>query len=312
MHLYKFAFKKILLNVFTVFIASHLMAQIPEGKTVISSLYVYDLASNQSKLITRELKYFEAPNWSRDGKYFLINAYGKLEKMSMTGDRLGVLNTGEINNCNNDHGYSFDGKQLFISSGLSSVKGHSSFIFKVAAAGGNPVQLTPQTPSYWHGVSPDGNTIVYCAQRNGNYDVYSMSSDGGEEKRLTTTEGLDDGPEYSPDGKYIYINSFRTGRMQIWRMLPDGSNPEQMTFDEKSNWFAHINPNGQIATIISYDEDQVQAHPFGKQVRIRLLNLKDKSIKDLTGSFFGGQGTINVPSWSPDGTKFAYVKYELF
>jgi Tol biopolymer transport system component len=139
-----------------------------------------------------------------------------------------------------------------------------------------------------------------------------MSTDGGEEKRLTTSEGLDDGPEYSPDGKHIYINSFRTGHMQIWRMNSDGSNPEQMTFDEKSNWFAHISPNNKVATIISYDENQIQTHPFGKQVRIRLLDLQTKKIKDLTGPFYGGQGTINVPSWNPEGTKFAYVQYELF
>ena len=289
-----------------------LHAQVPEGKTVISSLYVYDMATGQSNMVTRELRHFEAPNWSRDGKYFLINAYGKLEKMSMTGDRMGYFNTGSVKDCNNDHGFSFDGKNLFISSGKPSIKEHSSFIFKVPSGGGEPVQLTPTTPSYWHGVSPDGKTIVYCAARNGNYDVYAMSSEGGEEKRLTSTEGLDDGPEYSPDGKYIYINSFRTGHMQIWRMAPDGSNPEQMTFDDKSNWFAHINPNNKVATIISYDEDQVQAHPFGKQVRIRLLDLQTKKIKDLTGPFFGGQGTINVPSWNPEGTKFAYVKYELF
>ena len=286
--------------------------QVPEGKTVISSIYVYDLVAKKSSLITRELKYFEAPNWSRDGKYFLINAYGKLERMSMTGDRLGILPTGDIVNCNNDHGFSFDGNDLYISSAVPAVKAGSSFIFKAPANGGAPIKLTPNTPSYWHGVSPDGKTIVYCAERNGNYDVYSMSSNGGPETRLTTNEGLDDGPEYSPDGKYIYINSFRSGSMQIWRMNPDGSSPEQMTFDNKSNWFAHISPNGTVATIISYDEDQVQAHPFGKQVRIRLLNLKNKSIQDLTGPFFGGQGTINVPSWSPDGTKFAYVKYELF
>ena len=287
-------------------------AQVPEGKTVISSLYVYDMATGQSNLITRELRHFEAPNWSRDGKYFLINAYGKLEKMSMTGDRIGYFNTGKVQDCNNDHGFSFDGKNLFISSGKPSIKEHSSFIFKVPAVGGEPVQLTPTSPSYWHGISPDGKTMVYCAARNGNYDVFSMSTDGGEEKRLTTTEGLDDGPEYSPDGQYIYINSFRTGHMQIWRMYPDGTNPEQMTFDNKSNWFAHINPNNKVATIISYDEDQAQTHPFGRQVRIRLLDLQTKQIKDLTGPFYGGQGTINVPSWNPEGTKFAYVKYELF
>lgn len=288
-----------------------LSAQIPAGKKVISSLYVYDLASGKSELILTEKRHFEAPNWSRDGKFLLINAYGKLEKISPQGVKLGELNTGSVAKANNDHGYSFDGASLFISSAKAEIKEHTSFIYKVGAAGGEPVQLTPLTPSYWHGISPDGKTMVYCAARNGNYDVYAMSSNGGDEIRLTTTEGLDDGPEYSPDGKYLYINSNRSGMMQIWRMKPDGSDPEQMTFDAHSNWFAHIAPNNQVATIITYLEDQKQAHPFGHQVKLRLLNLKTKEVKDLTEAFYGGQGTINVPSWSPDGRKFAYVRYAL-
>jgi TolB protein len=288
-----------------------LSAQIPAGKKVISSLYVYDLATGKSELILTEKRHFEAPNWSRDGKFLLINAYGKLEKISPKGEKLGELNTGSVDKANNDHGYSFDGKSLYISSAKAEIKEHTSFIYKVSSAGGNPVQITPLTPSYWHGISPDGKTMVYCAARNGNYDVYAMSSNGGEEIRLTSTEGLDDGPEYAPDGKHIYINSFRSGMMQIWRMKADGSEPEQMTFDAHSNWFAHIAPNNQVATIITYMEDQKQAHPFGHQVKLRLLNLKTKEVKDLTEEFYGGQGTINVPSWSPDGKKFAYVRYAL-
>jgi Tol biopolymer transport system component len=288
-----------------------LSAQIPAGKKVISSLYVYDLASGKSDLILTEKRHFEAPNWSRDGKFLLINAYGKLEKISPKGEKLGELNTGSVAKSNNDHGYSFDGKTLFISSGKPEIKGGSSFIYRVGAEGGEPVQLTPLTPSYWHGVSPDMKTMVYCASRNGNFDIYAMSTNGGEEIRLTTNESLDDGPEYAPDGKHIYINSYRSGMMQIWRMKPDGSEPEQMTFDTHSNWFAHIAPNNKVATIITYVEDQKQSHPFGHQVKLRLLNLKTKEVKDLTDEFYGGQGTINVPSWSPDGKKFAYVRYAL-
>ena len=288
-----------------------LSAQIPAGKKVISSLYVYDLATGKSELILTEKRHFEAPNWSRDGQFLLINAYGKLEKISPKGEKLGELNTGSVMKANNDHGYSFDGKTLFISSGKPEIKGGSSFIYKVGAEGGEPVQLTPLTPSYWHGVSPDMKTMVYCASRNGNFDIYAMSTDGGEEIRLTTNQSLDDGPEYAPDGKHIYINSYRSGMMQIWRMKADGSDPEQMTFDAHSNWFAHIAPNNQVATIITYLEDQKELHPFGHQVKLRLLNLKTKAVKDLTEAFYGGQGTINVPSWSPDGKKFAYVRYAL-
>ena len=289
----------------------HAGAQVPAGKKVISSLYIYDLTSGKSTLVLQEERHFEAPNWSRDGKYLLINSNGLLEKISTEGKNLGILPTGKVNKANNDHGFSFDGSTLYISSGKSEIKEHTSFIYKVAATGGEPELITPLSTSYWHGVSPDNRKIVYCAARNGNYDVYQMDVNGGEEIRLTKEEGLDDGPEYSPDGNYIYFNSYRTGRMQIWRMLADGSHPEQMTFDNFSNWFAHISPNNQVATIITYLEDQQQAHPFGRQVKLRLLDLKNKSIRDLTDAFYGGQGTINVPSWNTEGTRFAYVRYDL-
>ena len=294
-----------------LFMSMHAAAQVPEGKKVISSLYIYDLTSGKSTLILEEERHFEAPNWSRDGKYLLINSKGLLEKISPTGKKLGILPTGKVNKANNDHGFSFDGSTLYISSGKPEIKEHTSFIYKVAATGGEPELITPLSTSYWHGVSPDNRKIVYCAARNGNYDVYQMDVNGGEEVRLTKEEGLDDGPEYSPDGRYIYFNSFRTGRMQIWRMLADGSHPEQMTSDNYSNWFAHISPNNKVATIITYLEDQQQAHPFGRQVKLRLLDLEKKSIRDLTESFYGGQGTINVPSWNPEGTQFAYVRYAL-
>lgn len=294
-----------------LFLPLALNAQVPEGKQVISSLYIYNLKKGKSKEILTEKRHFEAPNWSRDGKYLLINSGGKLEKVSVKGKKLGVLNTGFVQKANNDHGYSFDGKTLFISSGKTEVEGWSSFIFKVPAEGGTPTQITPLSPSYWHGVSPDGEYVVYCAPRDDNYDVYKIHVNGGEEIRLTDMDGLDDGPEYSPDGKYIYFNSYRSGMMQIWRMKADGSEPEQMTFDQHSNWFAHIAPNNKVATIITYLEDQEQAHPFGRQVKLRLLDLETKAVTDLTEAFYGGQGTINVPSWNPKGTHFAYVRYAL-
>ena len=300
--------KKIIIGILCV---QFISAQIPEGKKVISSLYLYDLIEKKSTLLTTENRHFEAPNWAPNGTYLLINSGGKIEKYSIKGEKIQVLDTGEISKCNNDHGISFDGRTLFISSGKNEIKEHSSFIYKMPIQGGIPELLTPLSPSYWHGVSPDGKDIVYCAARNGNYDVYKMSSNGGEEIKLTTAEGLDDGPEYSPDGKYIYFNSFRTGKMQIWRMLADGSEKEQMTFDNYSNWFAHIAPHNQNAVFISYIEDQKNQHPNGKQVKLRLLDLNTKEVTDLTPVFYGGQGTINVPSWNPEGTQFVYVVYSL-
>ena len=152
---------------------------------------------------------------------------------------------------------SFDGKMLGLSSNVRALGG--SIIYTVPIAGGTPKQITPKGPSYLHGWSPDGNSLVFCGERNGEFDVYKIPSDGGPEQRLTDTKGLDDGPEYTPDGKYIYFNSVRSGSMQIWRMKPDGNDPEQVTNDDFNNWFAHISPDGKWIVFISFLKEEVPA-----------------------------------------------------
>jgi Tol biopolymer transport system component len=181
----------------------------------------------------------------------------------------------------------------------------------VPLAGGTPTKMTEKAPSYLHGISPDGKTLVYCAQRNGNFDVYSIPAAGGEETRLTTAEGLDDGPEYSPDGKYIYFNSVRSGSMQIWRMKPDGSDQEQVTpNDDYNNWFAHVSPDGSRIAFVSFNKDvAADQHPADKEVMLRVMTLANKRITVLT-KLFGGQGTMNVNSWSPDSRRLAFVSYQ--
>ena len=294
-----------------IFLTNILNSQIPEGKKITSYLYIYDFEKNKSILISKENRHIEAPNWFKNEDYLILNSRGKLEKYSSNGENMGIINTQELEKCNNDHGISFDGSTLFFSSGKNEIKGHSSFIYKVPIEGGIPELITSLSPSYWHGVSPDGKDIVYCAERDGNYDVYKMNISQGKEIKLTSFSGLDDGPEYSNDGKYIYYNSYKSGKMKIWRMLADGSDKTQLTFDDFSDWFPHVSPNDKNILFISYINDQKQRHPFGRKVKLRLLNINTHKIKDLTPVFFGGQGTINVNSWNSEGTKFAYVIYSL-
>jgi len=177
-------------------------------------------------------------------------------------------------------------------------------------AGGTPRKITENAPSYLHGISPDGKTLAFCGQRNGNFDVYTIPAAGGQETRLTTAEGLDDGPEYSPDGQYIYFNSVRSGSMQIWRMKPDGSGQEQVTADDGyNNWFAHVSPGGDRIAFVTFNKEvPSDQHPPDKEVMLRMMTLADKRITVLT-KLFGGQGTMNVNSWSPDGKRLAFVSY---
>jgi TolB protein len=250
---------------------------------------------------------FEAPNWTRDGKAFLFNRDGHIERLAVGTDTPATIDTGLATRCNNDHGISPDGTQLAISD--NSQEDHESLVYIVPIAGGAPRRITQKSPSYWHGWSPDGKTLAFVGQRNGDFDIYGIPAAGGEEIRLTTAKGLDDGPEYSPDGKYIYFNSERTGHMQIWRMNADGSEQDQVFSDDSNNWFPHISPDGKWMVFLTYGAD-VTGHPENKDVMLRLMSLADKKISVLA-KFFGGQGTINVPSWSPDSKNVAYVTYGL-
>lgn len=272
-----------------------------------STLETQTIASTDRRVCYSTAGRFEAPNWLADGTSLVYNSAGKIYRIPAAGGIPDVVDTGFAIRCNNDHGVSPDGKTLVISDQSQGDK--QSRIYTLPIGGGAPMLVTPNAPSYWHGWSPDGKTLAYCAQRNGDFDIYTIPVEGGQETRLTTAKGLDDGPEYSPDGKYIYFNSERTGRMQIWRMKPDGSDQEQVTFDEFNNWFAHPSPDGRYMSILSYEKD-VTGHPENKEVMVRLMNLSTKKI-DVLARLFGGQGTINVPCWSPDSRKIAFVTYQL-
>jgi len=280
-------------------------AQAP-GEGIESRLEILTLATGERAVVHSAKVRFEAPNWSHDGRSLIFNQDGRIFVLPLDSRTPRVLDTGSATRCNNDHGLSPDGQQLAISHSPAG----QSLIYVVPTAGGDPRLVTPKGPSYWHGWSPDGATLAYCAERGGEYDVYTIPATGGEETRLTTTPGLDDGPDYAPDGR-IWFNSARTGVMKIWRMEPDGRNQTQMTRNEEyADWFPHPSPDGKHVVFLSYDRS-VEGHPPDKEVVLRLMPLAGGEPR-VIARLFGGQGTINVPSWSPDSTRIAFVSYRRF
>jgi TolB protein len=271
-----------------------------------SSLETIAIGSTDRRVVYQTNALIEAPNWARQGDALYFNGGGRIYRLPLNGTATPqLIDTGFAGTCNNDHGLSPDGTQLAIS---DQTKDGKSRIYVLPSAGGAPREITALAPSYWHGWSPDGATLAYCAQREGRFGIFTIPAAGGDKTRLTSTDGLDDGPDYSPDGKWIYFNSDRTGRMQIWRMQPDGEHLEQVTSDDFNNWFPHPSPDGKWLVFLSYAPD-VNGHPPDRDVMLRLMTLDDGRISVLT-ELFGGQGTINVPSWSPDSRQLAYVRYQ--
>jgi TolB protein len=281
---------------------------VPYRDYIGSNLEVMDVATGHRTVLHTSPISIQAPNWTTDGKTLIFNGSGKLWTFDLASKAVAELNTGSVIRNNNDHVLSFDGSMLGISSASQDpADGNRSVVWVMPATGGEPKRVTPKSPSYLHGWSLDKKWLFYTGQRNNELDLYKISVDGGEEIRLTTTEGVDDGSELTPDGQWVYFNSNRSGHMQIWKMKPDGSEQQQITFDRFNNWFPHITPDGKSMVIISYGEDiQSADHPFYKHVYLRHMAL-DGSKARVIAYVFGGQGTINVPSWSPDGKRIAFV-----
>lgn len=276
-----------------------------------SRLEIINVFDGKRKIIHQDAGRLEAPNWMPDGKKILFNKDGSIFTIPIGGGEPEKLNTGFANRNNNDHVISFDGKMLGISHHREGLPGGGSTVYVLPLSGGEPKLITDSTPSYLHGWSTDGKEVIYTAQRISNspaYNLYRKAVNGGPEVQLTfNKKGLADGPEYSPDGKYIYYNSDETGTMQLWRMKKDASGKEQLTFDEYHNWFPHISPDGKWIAFLSFPPTIVSNdHPFYKRVFLRLMPVNGGAPR-VIAYLYGGQGTINTPSWSPDSKQVAFV-----
>ena len=280
-----------------------------------SKVTIFDLARRSTRILYQADEVIEAPNWSRDGKFLLVNTGGSLYRLNVAGEaRLEKIYLGDEGlRCNNDHDFSRDGKLLAFSASNSSSR--QSQVYVARADGTDAKLMTPASPSYFHGWSPDGKWLAFVGRRDGKFELYRVSVNGGVEQRLTGKGGYDDGPEYSPDGKWIYFNSNRSGGWDIWRMPPDGAGEndakaEQITHDEEEDWFPHISPDGKWILILSFPHGTENHGGKMPGMRLRVMPAQAPSKIEMLTTFFGGQGTINVNSWAPNSKEFAFVIYE--
>ncbi|MDP4261444.1 MAG: biopolymer transporter TolR [Bacteroidota bacterium] len=273
-----------------------------------SLLEIMDVQTGLRKIVHTDTGSIQGPNWTRDGKSLIVNsAAGLMYKFDIAGKSVSPINTGSAINNNNDHALSFDGKMI----GLSNYVGnHVSTIFIMPVNGSShPLKISSEDSghSYFHSWSPDGKELLFTGFRKNQYDIWSINIATKKETQLTNLPTLDDGAEYSPDGKWIYFNSVRTGTMKIWRMKADGGHQEQVTFDEYNDWFPHFSPDGKWIVYLSFPKEiDPTTHPFYQKVYLRLMPTNGGVPKTIA-YIFGGQGTINVPSWSPDSKKVAFV-----
>jgi TolB protein len=285
-----------------------------------SRIMIYDVERQSATLVHQADTVWEAPNWSRDGQFLLANSDGKLYRIPVTGGgQPQVLALDPSLRCNNDHDFSPDGKLIAISA--SSPTSRQSQVYVANADGSNVRLIVSAAPAYFHGWSPDGKYLSFVANRDKKqYDLYRVPAAGGEEERLTSDPANDDGTDYAPDGKWIYFNSERGGGWNIWRMPADGAGPgdhkaQRLTSDAPEDWFPHPSPDGKWVLFLSFPPGTQGHNDRTARIQLRMIPAPGDTVREVAPKviteFSGGQGTLNVNSWSPDSKRFAYVTYEL-
>ena len=278
-----------------------------------SEVWIASVTGESTLLYSTDEILPEAPNWTLDNSSLILNGDGKLWQLDAATAELTQIPLTGIPDLNNDHVLAPDGETIF----LSANDGH---IYRASLAGGQAARITEEDGSwhFLHGVSPDGKELAYVGIEGGDFSqpgrLMTIASDGGAPARVDVGPGHCDGPEYSPDGKWLYLNteSFSTdpGHAQLARIRVDGSGFEPLLQSTTVDWFPHLAPDNQHASYIRFPSG-TQGHPADLPVAVVLVSTGDWETPLHTWPLFGGQGTLNVNSWSPDSRRFAFVAYPI-
>jgi len=281
-------------------------------------VWIASVTGERELVFTTRDVLLEAPNWTRDGAAFILNGAGKLWRFEVGSRAISQVPLTGVPDLNNDHVLAPDGTGIY----LSANDGH---IYRAALGGGAATRLTDGDGyfHFLHGVSPDGDDLAYVGIEAGDFTqpgrLMTIPAGGGA-ATLLNVDGHCDGPEYSPDGDWLYFNTeaftSSPGHAQLARLrTSDGGAPgqpalEQLLTSDTVDWFPHLSPDGRWASYIRFPRGTV-GHPADLPVDVVLVSTGDWTTPLHCWPLFGGQGTLNVNSWSPDSTRFAYVAYPV-
>jgi TolB protein len=280
-------------------------------------VWVASVTGGRELVYTSEDLLLEAPNWTPDAGTLVLNGDGKLWTLDVPGRSLAHLPLTGVPDLNNDHVLDPGGAHIF----LSASDGH---IYRAALGGGHATRITEDDGSFHflHGASPDGRELAYVGIEAGDFSrpgrLMTIPAGGGA-STLISIDGHCDGPEYSPDGGWLYFNTdvftSQPGHAQLARIRAAGASdggsaasPERLLESDTVDWFPHLSPDGSLASYIRFPSG-TEGHPPDMPVDVVLVSTDDWATPLHTWPLFGGQGTLNVNSWAPDSTRFAYVAY---
>jgi TolB protein len=189
----------------------------------------------------------------------------------------------------------------------------------IANADGSGLRQLTDLPGYdaEATISPDGRTIVFTSDRDGDLELYAMDADGSNVRRLTNRPGYDGGAFFSADGSRIvwrahypvgdelaeYRSLLREGlvrpsQVEIWTMNADGTGARQVTRNGAANFAPFFHPDGERIIFSSNLHD-----PTGRVFDLFMVGIDGANLVQITHN----PGFDSFPMFSRDGRSLVWA-----